>query len=60
MKLAHRAAMPAANGGDKVCSVGISQDEIAGMITKFDYANMPIGRPPKASGTLWFRYAILL
>ena len=47
--LAHRAAlMPAANGDDDAAPVGDwIQDEIAGMITKFDYANMAIGRPPK-------------
>lgn len=47
--LAHRAAMmPTANGEGDVPPVGDwIQDEIAGMITKFDYPNMPIGRPPK-------------
>jgi arsenic resistance protein ArsH len=48
--LAHRAAlMPTANGegGDPPPVGDWIQDEIADMITKFDYANMPIGRPPK-------------
>jgi arsenic resistance protein ArsH len=46
--LAHRAAlMPTADGeGDPPVGDWI-QDEIADMITKFDYASMPIGRPPK-------------
>jgi arsenic resistance protein ArsH len=43
--LAHRAALiQTADGEDPVDWI---QDEIAGMITKFDYAQMPIGRPPK-------------
>jgi arsenic resistance protein ArsH len=49
--LAHRAALiPTTNGEEKGDAAPVGdwiQDEIAGMITKFDYANMPIGRPPK-------------
>jgi arsenic resistance protein ArsH len=47
--LAHRAALtPTTNGDGEALPVGDwIQDEIAGMITKFDYASMPIGRPPK-------------